>query len=304
MRIRTLAAILGAAVVLGLAGVLLESASTERVAVAVQGQPRAAQGRAGPAAAERALPLNCGHRGARQLLPENTVESFQRAFDVGADCVEMDLVLSKAATGQVLVAHPKTLAELFPGRTDTVQAGTEVAEGYAVPSLAEFIERFGPLRPTMLVEFKGEEQELVDRAVGMLRDAGLLDLVWFNSYNQTTMRNVKAQYPELRTGYILGNYYYTKEQVRELLEAECRTAAGCPFNLACLQHELLDTDMMRFLRGLHPDMRIATWTADEPAVMRKVIALGVDAIVTNNPQGLSPILFELSEAQAHSGPKK
>jgi glycerophosphoryl diester phosphodiesterase len=44
-----------------------------------------------------------GHRGARGLLPENTVPSFLRALELGVTTLEMDVVVS--ADGEVVLSH-------------------------------------------------------------------------------------------------------------------------------------------------------------------------------------------------------
>lgn len=44
-----------------------------------------------------------GHRGARGYVPENTIPSFIKAFEQGADTVELDIVIS--GDGKVVVSH-------------------------------------------------------------------------------------------------------------------------------------------------------------------------------------------------------
>jgi len=44
-----------------------------------------------------------GHRGARGLVPENTIPSFRRALDLGVTTLELDVVL--AGDGTVVVSH-------------------------------------------------------------------------------------------------------------------------------------------------------------------------------------------------------
>ena len=52
-----------------------------------------------------------GHRGARGLLPENSIPSFLMASDFGVDTIEMDVVV--AADSQVVVSHdPRMSAEI------------------------------------------------------------------------------------------------------------------------------------------------------------------------------------------------
>ncbi len=52
-------------------------------------------------------PLVIGHRGASAYAPENTLAAFNRAFEMGADGIELDVVLSK--DGVPIVIHDDTL---------------------------------------------------------------------------------------------------------------------------------------------------------------------------------------------------
>jgi len=49
-----------------------------------------------------------GHRGCRGLLPENTIEAFKKAIDLGVTTLEMDVVISK--DNQVLLSHEPFLS--------------------------------------------------------------------------------------------------------------------------------------------------------------------------------------------------
>lgn len=53
-------------------------------------------------------PIIIGHRGASGALPEHTIESYLRALNDGADCIEPDLVLSK--DGVLIVRHDTYLS--------------------------------------------------------------------------------------------------------------------------------------------------------------------------------------------------
>src|SRR6516162_344808 len=49
----------------------------------------------------------CGHRGAMGHCPENTMASFQRGLELGADWIELDVHLSR--DGALIVIHDETL---------------------------------------------------------------------------------------------------------------------------------------------------------------------------------------------------
>jgi glycerophosphoryl diester phosphodiesterase len=55
--------------------------------------------------------LRVGHRGARAYELENTVESFKKAIDLGANAIELDLRQSK--DGKIVVCHDDNLKRLF-----------------------------------------------------------------------------------------------------------------------------------------------------------------------------------------------
>src|SRR5262252_1913051 len=52
-----------------------------------------------------------GHRGAKRELPENTIAAFKRAFDRGADAIELDV--HATSDGVVVVHHDPTLGSGF-----------------------------------------------------------------------------------------------------------------------------------------------------------------------------------------------
>ena len=53
-------------------------------------------------------PLVFGHRGASGYRPENTLEAFELAFDLGADAIECDLL--PTADGQLVIIHDHYLS--------------------------------------------------------------------------------------------------------------------------------------------------------------------------------------------------
>jgi glycerophosphoryl diester phosphodiesterase len=50
-----------------------------------------------------ATPQLFGHRGCRGILPENTLEGFRKAIELGVDGIEWDVVVSK--DGQLIISH-------------------------------------------------------------------------------------------------------------------------------------------------------------------------------------------------------
>jgi len=128
-----------------------------------------------------------GHRGAAAHAPENTLASFARALELGAEALEFDLRLS--ADGQAVVCHDATLdrttdqsgpvASRTAAQLGRADAGYHFSSdggrsfpfrgrGIGIPTLAEVIERF-PDTP-FLVEIK--EASVQQAAARVLRQTG------------------------------------------------------------------------------------------------------------------------------------
>lgn len=70
------------------------------------------------------MTLVIAHRGASWERPENSVEAFERAIELGADCVELDV--HAAADGTLVVTHdPPRPGIVYP----TLEEVLEVATG-------------------------------------------------------------------------------------------------------------------------------------------------------------------------------
>ncbi len=52
-----------------------------------------------------------GHRGARGLMPENTIPAMKKAIDLGVTTLEMDVVISK--DNKVVVSHEPYFSEII-----------------------------------------------------------------------------------------------------------------------------------------------------------------------------------------------
>jgi glycerophosphoryl diester phosphodiesterase len=108
------------------------------------------------------LPRIVAHRGASHDAPENTLAAFRRAWELGVECVELDVHLTK--DGEVVVMHDpntrrttgvdgwiaeKTLAEL-----KTLDVGAwKGAAGERIPTIAEAIATM-PRGRTLFIELK------------------------------------------------------------------------------------------------------------------------------------------------------
>lgn len=160
-------------------------------------------------------PLILAHRGARREAPENTLAGFSKAKEMGADGVELDILLSKDR--QMVVTHNENLEE-FTARRDCVRNMTlkELRQldfgshfstdfrGEKIPTLAEVFEL---LRGNMLinVEIKGTHifndgrEEILTK---LISDMKMEEQVWVSSFNIFALRRMMKIAPQIKRGYL------------------------------------------------------------------------------------------------------
>jgi len=87
-----------------------------------------------PALAADERPLVIAHRGASGYRPEHTLGAYRLGLEMGADCIEPDLVMTK--DGELVVRHEPEIgattdvAEKFPERKTTKQLDGKAVEGW------------------------------------------------------------------------------------------------------------------------------------------------------------------------------
>jgi len=239
-------------------------------------------------------PLNIGHRGASAAAPQNTLAAFRKAIELGADGVELDAQLS--ADGVPVVIHDfvvetttdgtgrvadKTLAELKAS-----DAGSKFSPEFAgerIPTLAEVFEAIeGRLLINIeLKDFDSFGGKLEAPVVEVVRKHAMEQRVLFSSFNPFVLYAVKRLAPDIPAGLLY----------REDLPIHLRRAwlaALIPHEARHPRCSMVTEATVKWchMRGL----RVNTWTVDEPADMCRLIALGVDGIITNRPDLLRDVL--------------
>ena len=224
-------------------------------------------------------PLLLGHRGASAHHLENTIAALEAACAAGADGVELDVRLSR--DGELVVFHDEDLRRLA-GRVDRVAsltagelAAIELRGGHRIPTLAEALEVTSPL--LVNIEIKpppaGRLRRTVRRMVEIVEAAGARQRVLVSSFDLLAVALVRST-TDLPTGLL----FHRRQSLplrRAWVAPALRPHAVHP------ERTLVDRDSMAGWR--RRGYQVNTWTADDPAEIRRLARLGVDAIITNDP---------------------
>ena len=237
-------------------------------------------------------PVVIAHRGAAASVPENTVPSFVRALDRGADRLETDV--QETADGVLVLFHDRALARTtdvarkFPGRQqdplttftyaelatldvgswfDLVWAGTRIATFDEVLALVR--ERgVGLLAET---KFPDTSPGVESRMLAHVRDAGLVSTrsnegVVFESFDMQSLVRFRELDPDANVSPILTRF---PAEVSSLAWADSITLHAPESSAAHVSaaHAL--------------GLEINVWTPDTASSLAAYADRGVDAVITN-----------------------
>ena len=227
---------------------------------------------AGPA------PRVFAHRGLHIDVPENTASAFRAAVDAGVTFIETDVVGSR--DGVAMISHDTTLDRVsdLTGRVNSLTAaelaGVDLGgEGFI--SLAEALEQFPDVRFNIDVK----DTAAIEGVVTAVHDAGALDRVLLTSFSAARRRAVTKRMPTVASSASATEFLALSTAIRlgftpplPLIHALQipEKANGMTF----VTEELVD----RYHRA---GLEVHVWTVNDEATMRRLLALGVDGIVTD-----------------------
>ena len=262
--------------------------------------------------------LNIAHRGGAALKPENTMAAFSAAIARGCDGAELDVQLS--ADGVVMVHHDYRLNPALTryaggwltgqtpaikdlsfaalqaydiGRADPDSDYAQMhpklvaAEGERIPTLEAVVARAGAARSPflLLVELKtpqdadsGDALLLADEVLAVMELA--LDRAIFVGFDWRGLKRIKEQAPEARSCYTTDKMNC---DLKPILEGIAASRAEGWFS----HYRNATAENVAHARQL--GLQVGAWTVNESGEMKKLVALGLDAICTDRPDLLQSL---------------
>lgn len=229
-------------------------------------------------------PERISHRGAHQTHPENSIPAFERAIELGADGIELDVHATR--DGVVVVHHDPTvharhaqrpshgaIAELSVAELDEFP----LADGIRIPTLAETLDAIGD-RATVYVEIKAQNIEpLVTKCI---RESSATCAV--HSFDHRAVKIVKAIFPAIRTGVL--------EDSRRIDPVASLVAASA--NDLWQEVDSIDEEVVE--RAHAVGARVIAWTANDTSQWNTLYSLGVDGICTDRIAELATYRWTVS----------
>jgi glycerophosphoryl diester phosphodiesterase len=248
-----------------------------------------------------AKPLVIAHRGHSIEVPENTLEAYRRAIELGTGMIECDV--NRTRDGQLVMIHDwkldRTTSGSGPVRNLTLAEVEELDagawfgrefSGLRVPTTAETIELGREAGIQMCFEVKGETpDEYAATAlvlVDLLAERNALEWAFMSSYNHEAMAGAKARVPEL----LLAPERLPDDVPVDLEEAlRQANALGAP---VLQNHWRLAT--RELVRTLH-DAGIALWAwpTTEESEIAASLSIGADGVMGDDVAAMVRAVAEL-----------
>lgn len=260
-----------------------------------------------------------GHRGCRGLLPENTIEAFKKAITLGVTTLEMDVVISKDL--QVVVSHEPYLSHeicldklgnfiseekeksfnlfamnyseikecdcgskkhpRFPEQTNIKTYKPLLSE--VITFVEEFVRKEYPNKKIYYnIETKLEQEgdgifhpnpnDFVALLIKVLHQKNIEDRVFIQSFDVRTLQYLHSNYPEYKTVLLVEN---------KLSIAKNLAILGFTPTVYSPDFHLLNSRKIKELQ--QKNIRVIPWTVNETKDMQRLIAMGVDGIITDYP---------------------
>ncbi|MDD7971127.1 glycerophosphodiester phosphodiesterase family protein [Roseinatronobacter alkalisoli] len=276
-----------------------------------------------------------GHRGARSVLPENTMAGFAYLRETGVTAVELDVQNARGRVPVIIhdpllpMAHtrdaqgnwlpapgPKvidlTVDELRSYDIGRLNPATEYAaryplqrpqDGARIPTLAEFLE-WAQADSDLLINIEikshahqpdlGDAPEILAADVaGMVQHSGLAARVVVSSFDWRVLSALRVHAPDIARAYLsfeqpgqdtniidggaLMDGLNRKDFGGSLpaLIAAQGAKAWCPY--------FGDLTPAELAQAHAHDLAVNVWTVNADADIRRMIAMGVDGIISDDP---------------------
>ena len=243
------------------------------------------------------------HRGANRRAPQNTIPAFRKSLEIGVDGFETDVHLTQ--DGVPVICHnydieatsngkgpirDKSFEELrkfdFGSYFSTVYVETKI------PALDEFLAlcKENPVK-VMNIELKPPKDkslEIVKITIDKVKEYGLFNSLIISSFSPAIIKECKNVDENTKTGFLYCQK--NKDYVSRLMFDYVNVAKALR---ADYLHPQSYCVTKRYVEKLHENgIGVNPWTVDSDREIKRMIACGVDGIITDVPDRVNFILAE------------
>jgi len=219
--------------------------------------------------------IKVGHRGAAGYEPENTIKSFQKAIELGADMIEFDVHVCKS--GELVVIHDDTVERTTTGKGAIADKDLSELKELGIPTVAEVLElAFGKVK--INIELKGKNTaEPVSKIIEeyVAEKGWSYDDFLVSSFDHKELCKFKELTPQVNIGFL------ANEISDDFIDFAVKNDAYA----VNVSKEAISKD---FVNEAHSKgLKVYVFTPNELADIEKSKTAGADYICSNFPDRLN-----------------
>ncbi|MFA5513611.1 MAG: glycerophosphodiester phosphodiesterase [Sphaerochaetaceae bacterium] len=258
------------------------------------------------------LPRVIAHRGDSKFYPENTIEAFLSAVEMGVDVIETDVHLTK--DHKIVVSHDaslqrntngigeieertlKELKKLDAGYNFSNDGGKSYpfrSKGVTLPTLEEVLEACPYQR--FNIDLKSKNGAIVDVFEKAIRENRAVERVLCASFHLSHLKQMRKLNPQILTSVTTAEVLpLLLKQKLDILPKSLNIGRTLVFQVPIRQWAITVVNK-KFVQEFHKrNAVIQVWTVNDEPTMRELFQLGVDSIMTDDPRTLIKVAKELN----------
>lgn len=235
------------------------------------------------------MPLVFAHRGASAHAPENTLAAFEIAIQQKADFIELDAKLTRDQ--QVVVIHDRTLERTTDGKgvvsdlplaaLRELNASHNFQPHYprqVIPTLEEVFQLCrGNIRINIeLSNYYTPLDNLPEAVASLINRYQEQDNLLVSAFHPLPLRKFHQLCPGISLGFL------ARQGFQGFLSRGWLGRALVPYDALHPEKSDVTPGLVRTARKL--GHKINPFTVNDPRVMAKLISMGVDGLITDDPQ--------------------
>lgn len=221
--------------------------------------------------------LKIAHRGAKGYEPENTLQAFQKALDLKADGIELDVHLS--ADGHLMVIHDETIDKTTNGKgfvntlSLTELKSFTIAVNHTIPTLQDV---FDLVDKKCLINIELKSSDSYKKVVALIETYVATKKWQYNhfivsSFDWNSLQNVKQLNDQIPIGILTE----TDLELALAFAENIKATAIHPY------YHLLNDENTTAIR--EKGFLVFPWTVNEAEDIQKIKKLNINGIITDFP---------------------
>ena len=224
-------------------------------------------------------PITFAHRGARAVLPENTLPAFRRALELGAGGLETDAWLS--ADGEVVLVHDQTIRRPLR-RVSVSRLSAEQLARHDVPRLADLYRELGA-GYELSIDVK--EERAGEAVVAVAREHGDPERLWICSPSIPDLESLRGLAPEVKLVHSV-----RKRRIHDPLERHAAKLASAGIDAMNMPHPDWTAGIVTLFHRF--EVLAFAWNVQEVRDLRAMLDADIDAVYCDRTDRMVAVVGE------------